>query len=370
MEDIDILSIHSKIRKRFADEKEKLPQLRERLEDLNILLKTAEDLKPRVKAMQIEARNVLLKQIKDLEQNMSRDFYNSRANGMIADYNKIMNTTIKKSFMKKNMIDDEQAEKKKEIVCEFLELAREYIDIEIPVIYTKKTPANHRVSCSVCDNKKDFAVTDEHLFTCLKCFAQETIVRNTPSWNDIGRANLGQKYVYDRRVHFRDCMLQYQGKQNCTIPQKVYTDLVNHLELHSALKGKPGDPPEVRYVGVTKRLIRDFLTELGYNKHYENVHLIHYILSGIKPDDISHLEEILMDEFDQLTTEYDRLFKHLDRKSFVSTQCVLFQLLRKHKHPCKQTDFNIIKTPERKNDHDDILRVCFSALNWSYSSIG
>jgi len=365
MGEVDILGIHTKIRKRFSDDKEKLPEYRERLQELDASLATP-DLKPHVSAMMQKARDDLAKDIDDLEHNVSRDFYNSKSNELISSYGKILNTAIKKSFMKKAVVEDGRLEKKREIVREYLELAREYIEIEVPL--SSRAPIQ-RVVCDVCDNKKHFEVIDENVYTCQSCFSQQTVMRNTPSWNDIGRVNPSQKYVYDRRVHFRDCILQYQGKQNSTIPQKVYDDVTHHLEIHGALMGRPGDTRETRFSKLTKKLLRDFLSELGYNKHYENIHLIHATLTGIQPDDISHLEEMLMDEFDQLTAVYDEDFKDLDRKSFVSTQCVLYQLLKKHNHPCEQSDFNIIKTPERKCDHDDILRHLFQHLSWSYAGL-
>lgn len=365
MDDIDILSIHARIRKGFVLDKKKLPSYKEKLADIDMSLLDT-DLKPHVVTMMSKARHTLANKIDDIEQNISRDFYNSKSNQLIVSYREMLNTAIKRSFIKKTNVQDVRVEKKRKIVREYLTIAQEYWDVDFPSENPSVT--FHHVSCDKCGNtkKEDFQITDENVYTCQTCFSQQTVMRNTPSWSDIGRVNISQKYVYDRRVHYRDCILQYQGKQNCTISPKVYTDLAEHLEIHGALNGSIGDSQQYRYKNVTKRLLRDFLSELGYNKHYENIHLIHSILTGIKPDDISHLEEVLMDEFDQLTTVYDEDFKDLDRKSFVSTQCVLYQSLCKHGHPCKQSDFNIIKTPERKWEHDDILRHCFSRLGWSY----
>ena len=57
-----------------------------------------------------------------------------------------------------------------------------------------------------------------------------------------------------------------------------------------------------------------FLKELNYPKHYENVHLIHYNFTGIKPDDILYLEDKLLDDFDLLIDLYHKTFKHIKRK--------------------------------------------------------
>ena len=108
-----------------------------------------------------------------------------------------------------------------------------------------------------------------------------------------------------------------------------------------------------------------FLKELGYSNHYENVHLIHSTLTGIKPDDISHLEDQLLDDFDALTDLYDRKFKHLTRKNFINTQYVLYQLLLRHKHPCKKEEFIILKTIDRKLFHDEVCQELFTHLGWN-----
>ena len=113
-----------------------------------------------------------------------------------------------------------------------------------------------------------------------------------------------------------------------------------------------------------------FLKELGFSKHYENVVLIHYTLTGLKPDDISHLEDKLLADFDLLIETYDKKFKNkVDRVNFISTQYVLYQLLLRHKHPCRKEDFVILKTVDRKSFHDNICKEIFSSLNWNHVPI-
>ena len=71
--------------------------------------------------------------------------------------------------------------------------------------------------------------------------------------------------------------------------------------------------------------------------------VIYFNITGKKPNDISHLEPNLLDDFDVLTNLYDKKFKRdakFDRKNFINTQYVLFQLLRRHKYMCKKQDFN------------------------------
>ena len=96
-------------------------------------------------------------------------------------------------------------------------------------------------------------------------------------------------------------------------------------------------------------------------------------MTGKKSNDISHLEDKLIKDFEVLSDLYDKKFKHdktkkIDRKSFINVQYVLFQLLRRHKYPCKREDFNILKTLDRKAFHDDIMKELFEELNWNFFS--
>lgn len=97
--------------------------------------------------------------------------------------------------------------------------------------------------------------------------------------------------------------------------------------------------------------------------------MIHYNLTCIKPDDISHLEDKLLEDFDILSDLYHEIFKNkpgFERKNFINTQYVLYQLLMKYRHPCKKEDFTILKTIDRKSFHDDITKSLFEQLEWSH----
>jgi hypothetical protein len=113
-----------------------------------------------------------------------------------------------------------------------------------------------------------------------------------------------------------------------------------------------------------------FLKELKYSKHYENIHLIHYELTGKEPDNISHLEEILLEEFKMILDAYDQKFKKkINRVNFISTHYVFYQLLKKHKHPCKKEDFIILKNIDRKTFHDEICSEIFEYLGFTFTPI-
>ena len=128
----------------------------------------------------------------------------------------------------------------------------------------------------------------------------------------------------------------------------------------------------IRFSKITKEHILLFLKETSHSKHYEDIVLIYHKLTGKKVDDISHIEDKLMEDFDKISNVYDQKFKFtgkIDRKSFINTHYVLFQLLNRHKYPCRASDFNMLKTLDRKSFHDEIVKEIFEHLNFNFKPI-
>ena len=357
MSELDILSIDAKIRKNFEEETSKLDDHKEKLNEIEETLKN-ENLRRRIKSSLEKARDELQVYIKDLTTQKQLYFYIMETVTFIEQYKEILKVPVKVSFIGKLVKNDKE---KLKIIENYMEIASKYVDIE----FEKSKP--QKVSCPNCFNKKEFDIIDVNTYICTKCYARQTVMKHNSSYTDIDRVNISCKYTYDRKVHFRDCINQYQGKQNSTIHQKIYDDLEIQFERHHLLHGGKETNKEIKFKDVTKNHVLIFLKELGYSKHYENVHLIHYNFTGIKPDDISYLEEQLLDDFDVLTDLYDKKFKHINRKNFINTQYVLFQLLRRHRHPCKKEEFIILKTIDRKFFHDEICKELFEELGWNHS---
>ncbi len=354
-EQIDIIEIHNSILKDFGDESDKLDDYKSRLEEITITL-NSESLQERIRNDLTKTRDYLIDKIDDIGSSKSKNFYLMESMSTIETWKDILSRPVKISFMGKASKNNKE---KTKIRQKYIEIASKYKNID-------KSDTTKVVICNGCKNKKDFDIVDNNTYICTVCYTQQTIIRHTSSYTDISRVNISSKYMYDRKVHFRDCINQYHGKQNSTIPQKVYDELEEQFQLHHILKGNKDTAKEERFTNLTKNQILMFLKELKYSNHYENVHLIHYNFTGIKPDDISHLEDQLLDDFDQLTDLYDREYKHLNRKNFINTQYVLFQLLRRHKHPCKKEEFVILKTIDRKYFHDEVCKNLFELLGWNH----
>ena len=361
MLNIDILNIDEKIKQEFKIHIDNIPIYKQKLEYLN-KSKLEIGLSSSIYADIDDNIIQLTPLINDSEKNLN--YYLNDTLSILQQYKVVLNTPLKLNFLGKNNYKEDE---KNELIRTFLKISHKYIDT-----YIENNKNGNKIICNHCNNKKLFDVIENYIYICLICGSQQEIILHTSSYKDIDRINITNKFQYDRKIHFRDCINQYQGKQNCTIDKTIYVKLIDQFKKHHLLEKSTNGKKEDECCNIKKEHIYIFLKELGYNKHYENVNLIHYQITGIKPDDISYLEDKLLEDFDILTDLYDKKFKNkpgFERKNFINTQYVLYQLLLKYKHPCNKENFTILKTVERKSFHDDVTKICFEELGWNHQSI-
>ena len=362
---IDILQIDEIIKNELVKDNNNLETYNKKLERLKSLVDDKQ-LSDRIKLILQQDIQEITMNINSINNQEKYISYINESSDIIDKYKKVMQKPIKISFIGKS----EKNTNVEEFIKEFCKIAKKYIELEK---YTNIEPEveKTKISCKNCGEKKKYELIDDNkIFICTVCGSQNEMLKNALSYKDASRVNISGKYTYERRIHFRDCMNQYQGKQNSTIQPQVYKDINNKLISYGIISPDETIPKETRYAKVTKEQILIFLKETEHTNHYEDCNLIFHNITGKQLDDISYLEQKLLEDFDLLSALYDKKFrnnKKTTRKSFINTQYVLYQLLRRHKHPCKKEDFNILKTLDRKNFHDDVCKELFEELGWNFT---
>jgi predicted RNA-binding Zn-ribbon protein involved in translation (DUF1610 family) len=367
--DIDIFSIDKKIRDIWTKQQENVHTIDQEIQQVNDILDSSislsdyikKDLDDKIHRLQSDKQNILISY-------ENQHFYTMDFSELIERHKNAAPQKISFVTKRSNPSNDGS---RGEMTKQYFEILKKYnIDYKELDDITK-TQKKEKKLCTNC--KSDiFIINTENTEICENCGKQEEKSYKSMSFKDITRVNLSNKYTYERRIHFKDCINQYQGKQNSTIDQKVYDDIEQQLELHGLLKGDKTVTKKIRFENVTKEHILLFLKETSHSKHYEDIVLIYHKMTGKQVDDISHIETQLMEDFDKISDLYDKKFKFtgkIERKSFINTQYVLFQLLRRHRYPCKKEDFNMLKTLDRKSFHDDIVRELFETLNFNFTPI-
>lgn len=360
--DINILALDRKIKQTFRKKHNTLRDMRARLIELRKTWTILEHTPVNTNLLQTNI-NTLEEGIRDIECQTELSLYTLKTCHLINRYKQLLDEPISVTFMGKQKKIDKSRHTK--IIHSFIQIANNYLNTPIII---KQSPTLY---CNNCDSSSLYNM-DDAIYMCKECGSQQEMLLSRSTYNDGDRVNISSKYSYIRKVHFRDCLHQYQGKQNSNIPDNVYSDLRSEIKKNNMLVGADTDPDIKRYKKVTKKNIRFFLQGLGYPKHYKNIHLIHYNITKQRPDDIAHLEYKLLHDFDKLTEFYDKTFKNkpgFERKSFINTQYVLYQLLLKHNHKCNKSDFSMLTTSDLRDFHDDIVRTCFMELGWNHFQI-
>lgn len=389
---LDIIHIHDLIIKHFESETEKLKFYETQLTELQ-KNNANENISCKVKKTLQQQEEKLINTIQDIKRNSKYNFYMFNAVPLIERYKELIKTPVKISFMNSNIVKVQKNQiqnEKIKIVNLYMTLLKknqfqlnelipdEYIN-EIVNFESIKSACtcegnviclnckNDVLKCEECQSI-DFDI-DGNLFTCTNCGMQADLINTTSCIKDIDRINISSKYTYDRRSHFKECINQFQAKQNQNIPDKVFDDLYHQIKIHNLIDGMETDPPEVRYKRLNKEHVQMFLKELNHTKYYEDIIYIYYKITNKPPEDISHIESKLMEDFDVLIELYDKKYKNSSqhkRKNFINIQCILYQLLLKHSYKCKRSDFNILKTVDKKAIHDEIIYDLFKDLSWNF----
>jgi len=319
-------------------------------------------------------------EVDETENDTNRYYYLIHAMPMLERYKEFITKQAKIQFMG-TVVQSSTIEETNNIIREYLKLVKRYFpseylknNLQDMDKYIMAAPGNppqsmrsqKKQKCIGCQMENiKIAVLDSY-FICESCGYIYESVTNDISFKDIDRINISNKYQYDRRTHFKDCLNQYQGKQNATIDAQVYQDLKEQFRLHHLIPENFDElPKEEAFKEITKEHVMLFLKETDHTKHYEDVVLIHHQLTGKPTPDISHLENQMLHDFDQLTDLYDKKYRNNERKNFINTNYVTYQLLKRHKFPCKKEDFNILKTIDRKYFHDTIMQNLFESLGWN-----
>lgn len=394
---LDIIHIHELVVQYFEQESEKIQQLYQQIKDIdNVSLETLSD---KVKTKLIQQKMSIQTELHNMEKNQNFNFYMFYSMPLIERYKELIKTPVKLSFMSSHsrlhIQRDSITNEKTKIIHEYYDLLKKYqlnnqsiipeeylsellnvvnsdtiCNCKLQNTETCPTCKGDIIKCTGCQNS-EFDI-DGNLFTCINCGLQLDLINATSCIKDIDRINISSKYTYDRRSHFKECINQFQAKQNQNIPDKVFDDLYHQIKIHNLEDGDDDTPPEIKYQRLNKEHIQIFLKELNHTKYYEDIIYIYHKITNKPPDDISHIEAKLMEDFDILIEKYDEKYKNSPnhkRKNFINIQCILYQLLLRHGYKCKRSDFNILKTIDKKYIHEDIIHELFKDLSWNFQSM-
>lgn len=368
--DYNILKIDEILMKKFEqDKKNNLISLKQKLEIENVKILGKQNMierkTSRKKIAEIE------EEMRKYEQDENKNKYSRKSKYLMEEYKKIgpISTIISfTSNLKESEIispeNEEQQTYRHKIISEYLEIARKYISIDL----LRKIPNSN--SCPLCGISYDEIelIEDESgTTTCPNCGLEKIHIVKTQFYSDNSRVN-NSKNNYEDRANFYKVLLRRQGKQ----VNKPAKELYDKLDEYFISRGLPTSKgynempllPDGTKENSSKELMYEALANMGCSGYYDDIDLICSVFFGWYLENLTHLEDSIMKDYDDFQQTFRDLPDREGRKSSLNSQWLLYILLKRRGINCKSKDFKIPSTPSILEYHKMKTKETYEKLKW------
>ena len=155
-------------------------------------------------------------------------------------------------------------------------------------------------------------------------------------------------------------MKKFQGKHNVNpaILQATVDIILLDMEFHNLTSS-----------AITKDQMYMFLIERKLSNHYDDINIIYHIITDYPCPEFSHLESELLELFEQQEKALEEVMndnKNDGRVNSINVYYKLCKLLQRVGYPCKKSDFYILKTKAKEDEHDEIMKKAWIKLGWKW----
>jgi hypothetical protein len=213
---INIFSLDKQIKTKLENmNKEELTTRLSRIQEIDkIITKFKKEMGDKYYEELLKYKKELENEINDSEKT-NLIFYTRQSAPILSEFKEHLKTTVKINFMRKS-VSNIVIDKKKNLIKDFLEVAKEYINLD-SIEDTCLDKINNNCNCG----GDDFDESDSYIKICKKCGEIIIVFGSLTSYKDYERVNISSRYTYDRKSLFRENVYQYQGKQNTTITSDI-----------------------------------------------------------------------------------------------------------------------------------------------------
>lgn len=351
VKDINIFALDRKIQDKLHAHLSTMESLERDLNNMLWMIANAVDPADRISA---EHRSeILRRRIQDLEFGMKLGLYLLRSAPLLEEYREILNReheSIETFGSAKKKVHCEADRRKMELRLDFIRIAKEYINLSE---FEQSLVRSTKLTCTC--GSQDFVVAEECSYTCKVCGCIIEQMEETPLFPDTDRVNMCARYAYSRKTHFTEAIACFQAKESTVVPDAIIEIVEEEMRLHNLT-------PET----LTKNHVSMFLSEQELSNYYMNVPSIYYRITKKTPPDILEYEQRLIDAHEQLEDAYQRV-KDPDRVNSMNVYFKLYKLLRREGFFCKPSDFPMLKTKQKRDEHQEIYAKCCQLLGWDNS---
>jgi len=216
----------------------------------------------------------------------------------------------------------------------------------------------YALSAEICTNcgKGEYIINEEEgTYNCHFCGHFILQYVNTPKHFNNEAPGEVTYTTYDRLIHFKEILSQFQAKETTKIPEEMVKNIANRIR-----KERIKDISEIDYDKM-----RDILRTLGYNHYFEHIQLINSIF-GIEPP---QMDKELYDTLCVLFMETRKpwaLYCPPNRTNFFNYTYVLYQLCVLLGQYQYLPFIPMMKDPKKRLNMDVIWKQLCEHLDWEY----
>jgi len=359
-EDLNIIKIHEAIMTRFAHEEAEIPGLQARLHPAHGEIGGLHS------GMTVNERREYLQNIesmtsrlRDLQNRTALTNYLDKSLSILKAY-KLVSSDASKGIVsirklgQKPEVDPERISNRLNIIQQYLEVARDYISLD--VVHINQIKAR----CPGCGIDFSQVVIDEESGLCIcDCGVERENLSQHSLYKDSTRVNIGNRNNYEDWENFEKALIRYQGRQQSKPPQKLYDQLdAYYRKIQKSLCAEIRSRPSLsdgKKEGTSRQMMLDALCETNNTAYYDDVNLVMNVYWGWKLPDVSHLENQIMQDY-YLTQQVYNSEPHQGRDASLNTQFRLYVHLLAVDHRCSREDFKIQTSRDSLEFHQEMWK--------------
>jgi hypothetical protein len=355
--DLNINKINEAILFRFEYFEDSIPLYEQQVEEF--ILSMEDNSKPDNEIKLIKQKvSKLDEKINDYKKKISYNTYINATKSLLEKYNKVASSSSKGIvFFKKTKEkeDDHIVNYRLKIIREYLDIAKEYIRLEI----NQKIDINFICPGCGMDLSKMFVDQDSGLSLCPSCGYEKESVSYNSTYKDSLRVNSSTRNNYDDCENFRKALYRFQGRQSNRPPAKLYEQLDAYFtKIKKSVSSEVLKLPiteDGKKKGTSREMMFEALSETNNSAYYDDINVILHIYWGWELPNISHVEERIMEDYINTQQVFNSISKK-DRNASLNIQFRLYVHLKAVNYPCTKDDFKIQTSRDSLIFHNEIWK--------------
>lgn len=261
---------------------------------------------------------------------------------------------------------DDDIRKRISLIEEFLEIAGDYIQID--VIRYNVRPSDICSGCGASLSK--VATNEDGTIRCPNetCLTEHNSIILAKLAKDSSRINTNVSTDDESIDNFLRSLTRYQGLQQDLPDDSLYDELDNYFIKHgrpsgNIIKNLPLNE-RGRRGDTNHKMLWNALSEIGRSEYYEDANLIGHLYWGWILPNVSQYKETIVHHYLQTQKVFYQIpIEERGRNSSLGTQYRLWRHLQLVGHECYMDEFKIAENPESLRTHNRLWRLMCDGAN-------